>query len=92
MASRDPALTVRPRSRRSIAHIPKTNPGLDKENVTTDIGTIRGAMSTGKPIPKDKKSRSKSLGPGGLDALQHSNGNRRKVTLSNVMQRRLRCI
>lgn len=30
---------------------------------------------------KDKKSRSKSLGPGGLDALQDSNGNRRKVNV-----------
>jgi hypothetical protein len=30
---------------------------------------------------RDKKSRSKSLGPGGLDALQHSNGNRRQVIM-----------
>ncbi|RDW69030.1 kinetochore-microtubule binding complex subunit SPC105 [Aspergillus mulundensis] len=29
-------------------------------------------------LGKEKKSRSKSLGPGGLDALQASNGNRRK--------------
>ncbi|KAL1966659.1 hypothetical protein VTN77DRAFT_4070 [Rasamsonia byssochlamydoides] len=82
MASRDPAATVRPRSRRSIAHMPrsKTTSGVDQENVTTDIGTIRGGTSNGKSGSRDKKSRSKSIGPGGLDALQDSNGNRRKST------------
>jgi kinetochore protein Spc7/SPC105 len=66
--------------------MPKTNPDLDKENVTADIGAVRGAYGAGKPTSKDKKSRSKSLGPGGLDALQYSNGNRRKVILINVIQ------
>ena len=33
---------------------------------------------------KDKKSRSKSLGPGGLDALQNSNGNRRQVATNRI--------
>jgi kinetochore protein Spc7/SPC105 len=53
--------------------------GLDKENATTDIGAMVPSGSNTRPSAKDKKSRSKSLGPGGLDALQHSNGNRRKV-------------
>jgi kinetochore protein Spc7/SPC105 len=48
---------------------------LDKENATADIS----AGINSKQAVKDKKSRSKSLGPGGLDALQNSNGNRRKV-------------
>jgi hypothetical protein len=53
--------------------------GLDKENATTDIGAVPPFDPNTKPTMKDKKSRSKSLGPGGLDALQNSNGNRRKV-------------
>lgn len=82
MASKgDSAGSVRPRSRRSIAHVPrsKTSSGIEKENTTTDIGAIKSHQGNAKPAAKDKKSRSKSLGPGGLDALQNSNGNRRKV-------------
>ena len=55
--------------------------GLDKENSTTEIGTPQPFANSAKPAMRDKKSRSKSLGPGGLDALQHSNGNRRQVTI-----------
>lgn len=61
---------------------PKTSAG-DKENTTTDVGAIRNGTGNGKSLSRDKKSRSKSLGPGGLDALQDSNGNRRKVTYYN---------
>jgi kinetochore protein Spc7/SPC105 len=53
--------------------------GIDKENATTDIGAVQSQDGFAKRAGKDKKSRSKSLGPGGLDALQDSNGNRRKV-------------
>ncbi|KAJ5232281.1 hypothetical protein N7468_005237 [Penicillium chermesinum] len=79
----DPAAT-RPRSRRSIAHVPrsKMTSGLDKENATADIGATPLLENGTKPTTRDKKSRSKSLGPGGLDALQSSNGNRRKSTAS----------
>lgn len=83
MASRgDSAGSVRPRSRRSIAHVPRSRvtSGVDKENSTTDIGAIRPLETRNKAEAKEKKSRSKSLGPGGLDALQDSNGNRRKST------------
>lgn len=84
MASKgDPAGSVRPRSRRSIAHVPRSRvtSGVDKENSTTDISAIRPSLETrNKAAAKEKKSRSKSLGPGGLDALQDSNGNRRKST------------
>lgn len=73
---------ARVRSRRSIAHVPrsKMTSGLDKENATTDIGAVPPFGNNAKAATKDKKSRSKSLGPGGLDALQNSNGNRRKVS------------
>jgi kinetochore protein Spc7/SPC105 len=81
MSTRPDSAATRPRSRRSLAHVPrsKMTSGLDKENATTDIGAMVPSGSNTRPSAKDKKSRSKSLGPGGLDALQHSNGNRRKV-------------
>lgn len=56
--------------------------GLDKENATTNIGAAQSLANRAKALTGDKKSRSKSLGPGGLDALQNSNGNRRKVGIS----------
>lgn len=64
--------TRRPKSRKSLAEIP------DQENMTAELGALTGkrAMSTDKPA---KKSRSKSIGPGGLDALKDTTGNRRKV-------------
>ncbi|PKY02532.1 Spc7-domain-containing protein [Aspergillus campestris IBT 28561] len=72
----------RPRSRRSIAHVPRTRTATagDKENATLDIGAPKTRDDSAKAAAKEKKSRSKSLGPGGLDALQDSNGNRRKST------------
>ncbi|KAG6095940.1 hypothetical protein E4U30_001939 [Claviceps sp. LM220 group G6] len=42
---------------------------MDKENATVDVA---GTLAANR-----KKSRSKSMGPGGLDALRHGNGNRR---------------
>ncbi|TPR08272.1 Cytochrome P450 family protein [Aspergillus niger] len=83
MASRsDSAGSSRPRSRRSIAHVPRSQLAstLDKENATTNISSSQPIGERPKLSAKDKKSRSKSLGPGGLDALQDSNGNRRKST------------
>ncbi|KAE8311487.1 hypothetical protein BDV41DRAFT_578579 [Aspergillus transmontanensis] len=83
MASRsDSAGSARPRSRRSIAHVPRSRftSGVDKENTTTDISSSQPILGSARLAGKDKKSRSKSLGPGGLDALQNSNGNRRKST------------
>ncbi|KAH8700898.1 hypothetical protein BGW36DRAFT_138021 [Talaromyces proteolyticus] len=83
MASRDTAgASVRPRSRRSIAYVPKRNAALDKENATADIDAMKDATAAGRTVTRDKKSRSKSLGPGGLDALQISNGNRRKSSMA----------
>ncbi|KAK4128151.1 Spc7-domain-containing protein [Parathielavia appendiculata] len=57
------------RTRKSIGGDTSTRKTLDKENRTLDVG---GAMAGSR-----KKSRSKSMGPGGLDALKKSNGNRR---------------
>jgi len=69
---------TRPKSRKSLAHIPSAQE-MDQENMTADLG----ALASGKravPIEKPtKKSRSKSIGPGGLDALKDTTGNRRKV-------------
>jgi kinetochore protein Spc7/SPC105 len=52
---------------------------MDQENMTTDFGAL-AAGKKAAPIEKPaKKSRSKSIGPGGLDALKDTTGNRRKV-------------
>ena len=69
------------RSRRSIAHMPASNKGssTEKENKATDVTATRIPRSAALKEAKDKKSRSKSLGPGGLDALQHGSGNKQKV-------------
>ncbi|ODH38725.1 hypothetical protein ACO22_02198 [Paracoccidioides brasiliensis] len=76
------AASDRIRSRRSFAEMPRSGigPGVDKENMTADISASSSQRTVPqRPPPKqDKKLRSKSFGPGGLDALKHANGNRRK--------------
>jgi kinetochore protein Spc7/SPC105 len=75
MSSRDEATlpaTRQPKSRQSIAHAPAES--IDKENMTANIAALGG--TTRRP----KKLRSKSIGPGGLDALKDGTGNRRKVS------------
>ncbi|KAK4250780.1 hypothetical protein C7999DRAFT_28609 [Corynascus novoguineensis] len=57
------------RARKSIGAGPSTRKALDKENATLDVGNGTGGAR--------KKSRSKSMGPGGLDPLKMGNGNRR---------------
>ena len=72
-ASQNPSVLMR-RARKSIAHLPSPDIGLDKEN--TEHGT---ASTTGVAKSVGKKGRSKSLGPGGLEALKEDAGNRQKV-------------
>ncbi|ESZ94421.1 hypothetical protein SBOR_5214 [Sclerotinia borealis F-4128] len=70
--------TRRPKSRKSLSAIP-----ADKENMTAELGALTGKRApTEKPA---KKSRSKSIGPGGLDALKDTTGNRRK-SLATIPQ------
>lgn len=59
--------------RKSIAHQPTSS---GKDNATTDIAALQRAEITqaGK-----KKSRGKSIGPGGLEALKEITGNASKV-------------
>jgi kinetochore protein Spc7/SPC105 len=57
-------------------------PSADKENMTADIGAIGGVTKRAAFGERSsKKLRSKSIGPGGLDALKDGTGNRRKVGL-----------
>ncbi|ETS74835.1 hypothetical protein PFICI_13319 [Pestalotiopsis fici W106-1] len=58
------------RSRKSTGQSP-VRKKMDKENITVDVASSL-AGNGGR-----KKSRSKSMGPGGLDALKPSTGNRR---------------
>ncbi|PGH02362.1 kinetochore protein Spc7 [Blastomyces parvus] len=79
----DSAGAARVRSRRSFAQMPRPGigSGVDKENMTADLSVVNEQRNAPqRPTRPDKKMRSKSLGPGGLDALQHANGNRRKST------------
>jgi kinetochore protein Spc7/SPC105 len=52
---------------------------MDQENMTADIGALAGGKKAAQAGKSLKKSRSKSMGPGGLDALRDTAGNRRKV-------------
>jgi hypothetical protein len=71
MAPGDATLPATRRTRRSIGAHTDVNKAFEKENATTDVTSSLAANR--------KKSRSKSLGPGGLDALMKTNGNRRAV-------------
>jgi kinetochore protein Spc7/SPC105 len=69
----------RPKSRQSIAHVTSSKDiEFDKENATADLGSIRQRKIAVSETDR-KKSRSKSLGPGGLEALKESAGNTAKV-------------
>ena len=61
----------RPKARQSLAHVPA--------NATTDIAALQRAQD-GQAAAK-KKSRGKSLGPGGLEALTETSGNAMRVLL-----------
>lgn len=56
----------------------KSTSAMDKDNATVDLG----AGPTLAENRKKAKSRSKSIGPGGLDALKAGSGNRRMVHYS----------
>lgn len=66
-----------PRSRKSIAHMPTLAVNTEKENVTVNLAVPSTSIAHDKVAAK--KSRSKSIGPGGLDALKEDAGNRRQV-------------
>ncbi|KAK1994835.1 Spc7 kinetochore protein [Colletotrichum falcatum] len=65
----DATLPSARRTRRSIGAASSSRKNGDKENATIDVGSSLAESR--------KKSRSKSIGPGGLDALKNTNGNRR---------------
>jgi kinetochore protein Spc7/SPC105 len=67
----DDTLPSSRRARKSVGAHTDMRKGLDKENATVDIASELAASR--------KKSRSKSMGPGGLDTLKPGTGNRRVV-------------
>ncbi|KAM0556762.1 hypothetical protein ACHAPJ_005822 [Fusarium lateritium] len=69
MAPTDATVPATRRTRRSIGAHTDVKKAFEKENATVDVTNSLAASR--------KKSRSKSLGPGGLDALMKANGNRR---------------
>ena len=67
-------------ARKSIAHTPSAYLTENAENAKVDAGTNASFSLKGKQVAK--KIRSKSIGPGGLDALKESSGNKQEVGLS----------
>lgn len=61
-------------SRKSIAHLPQADLVGDKENATMDSAALSSLSAQANQ--KVKKPRSKSIGPGGIDALKEGSGNR----------------
>ena len=68
-----PKLPRMRQARKSIAYIPSTDTVGDKENATVDTSALTSLESVSKS--KAKKTRSKSIGPGGLAALKEDSGN-----------------
>ncbi|EXJ78675.1 hypothetical protein A1O1_09077 [Capronia coronata CBS 617.96] len=68
----------RPKARQSIAHVPSSKISALKDNITTDIAALQAQNNVAQVMKK--KSRGKSLGPGGLEALTESTGNTTKTT------------
>lgn len=64
---------ARPKSRQSIAHIPS------RSNTTTDIAAIKRANDI---QVKSTRSRGKSIGPGGLEALTETSANVLRVSFA----------
>ena len=75
----------RPKSRQSmIAHLPSKDATDDlKENVTDVVSSSQRSRSTGPQTDK-KKTRGKSLGPGGLEALKETSGNATQVSATEL--------
>ena len=69
----DRTLPATRRTRKSLGSQAESRKAADKENATVDIGSTLAENR--------KKSRSKSIGPGGLDALKAGSGNRRVVSI-----------
>ena len=71
----DATLPATRRSRKSTTGLSPSRKAMDKENATVDVANTLAASR--------KKSRSKSIGPGGLDALKSGTGNRRVVSIAS---------
>ncbi|KAG9789926.1 hypothetical protein ABEF93_006726 [Exophiala dermatitidis] len=71
---------TRSKARQSIAHLPSAKASSFKDNVTTDVAALQAQHSAAQM--GKKKSRGKSLGPGGLEALKESDGNSIKTSAS----------
>ncbi|RMZ80707.1 hypothetical protein DV738_g2557, partial [Chaetothyriales sp. CBS 135597] len=71
-------------SRQSLAHVPMRS--ADKDNATTDIATLQRSQDAHHT---KKKSRGKSIGPGGVDALTDASLNTKAestLTLKSILK------
>lgn len=65
------ATRKRTKNRKSLTHVPSSQ-NLDLDNRTTDIGSLSKQKRDLTTQKKPKKSRSKSIGPGGIDSINVS--------------------
>ncbi|KAL9614273.1 MAG: hypothetical protein Q9167_001229 [Letrouitia subvulpina] len=72
---------ARPQSRKSIAHMPSPEIVVNKENATVNSTELSNLTAQKKTM---NRKRSKSIGPGGLDALKEGSGNQQ--ALPSVIQ------
>ena len=79
MSATSPKAMRARQSRKSIAHVPSITMGGHKENATMDSAALSSIAAQSKE--QMKKTRSKSIGPGGLDALKEGSGNKGEVSL-----------
>ena len=77
-STQSPKATQVRRTRKSIAYLPSPDLTFDKENTENGSAATRASAK-----PASRKPRSKSLGPGGLDALKEDAGNRQKAWQMN---------
>ncbi|KAI9712139.1 MAG: hypothetical protein M1812_006977 [Candelaria pacifica] len=58
----------------------------NKENMTVDLGSTKSGKRGSSSKPPAKKLRSKSIGPGGLDALNEDSGNRGEAAVAPIVR------
>lgn len=68
--------TRRPRKSTGYSPVRKR---MEKDNITVDVASSLAGNGS------RKKSRSKSMGPGGLDVLKSGSGNRRVVSTFSLV-------
>ena len=82
-STQSPKMPRMRQARKSLAHVPSADSTGDKENLTVD--SVALTSLTAQVKQSSRKTRSKSIGPGGLDALKQSTGNKQEVSICTLI-------